>query len=165
MNPMNFFENRREQKGVKENIKKFLETFDFYMAELVNKGGLDRDGNQYGAFLRGLNEDKFILIRQMANNIKTDIEEIIGQNVDLSESVIKSLEDLKNICDGILEIKWQPHESRFDKNPPDTLTSEGNKNRTISQLLSDIYRPIHKLKTVDFPSILSDKIEVDIWHQ
>jgi len=167
----NFLEVRKENKELKQKIKEIGEDFSFMTKELKKKGGLNRIPDSSGAFLYGLDEDKFILIKQSINLILRKTEKILERHNNIHESVKKNLLRLKEICEQLKNIEWKPYEVEVYENNDfskkvkrETLTNDKDQNRRFSQLLSDIYHPIVKLENAKFQSIFDSKIEPDRYH-
>jgi hypothetical protein len=165
---LNFLESRKDNKEIKKDIKDISNNFSFMIKWLKDRGGLERSGDHYGDFLNNLSQDKFILIKQSMGVILESTEKILKSDKNISEPVKKNLLKLKDICENIKNVEWEPYQvgnyQDNDFNKKETLTNKGGKNQKISELLFDIYAPIANLESAKFQSIFDSKIEPDRYH-
>lgn len=163
-----FLEVKKENKELQKEIKEIGQNFSFMKKELVKKGGLEREGNHYGGFLTGLDHEKFILIRQTVGVILEKVNTVLDNQKNISENVKNNFLKLKEICENIKNIDWEPYQSgnlqNNDFTKIETLTNKGGKNEKMSELLFDINAPISNLENSKFQSIFDSKIEPDRYH-
>lgn len=164
----NFLESRKDNKELKRKIKEIGNDFSFMTKELKEKGGLGRVSERYADFLNELNQDKFILIKQSVNLILGKTDDILEKEKNINESVKNNLLRLKEICEHIMSIEWEPYTVEVYENnnfsKKETLTNKGGKNQKLSGLLSDIHHPLANLENAKFQSIFDSKIERDRYH-
>jgi hypothetical protein len=166
-----FLEIRKQNNELKNKIKEISNDLSFMTKELKEKGGLGRVSERYGDFLNGLDQDKFILIRQSVNVVLSKTDKLLEGKIDMSESVRNNLLKLKEICENIISIEWEPYIAEVYENndfskkiKKETLSFKDNKNERMSKLLSDIFHPISNLENAKFQSIFDNKIEPDRYH-